>query len=298
MKKILFFSSVCKSKKILEVSLSSYFNLETDSFELDFLFYDDNKEVESSDFLNVLANENTNFSLMPKMDTKGDTYKDHKWNVSQIDRVITIKNKAIDYCLTNDYDALFLVDADLVLHPNTLKHLITLKLDFVFEVFWTMFFREAIHKPNAWDKHSWAYEGPETLFKLAQKGTYEVGGGGACTLLSKKILEDGVNFSRLKSLPYQGEDRHICTRVQAKGYPVMADTHYPAYHIFLNEQVDEAENWYLNGAKPDFFDQWLDDKWELLVKNTFIKPKLNFLMKLKRFQYEVRKSFFKTFLNA
>lgn len=298
MKKILFFSSVCKPEKVLKVSLPSYLNLETDSFELDFLFYDDNKDDESSDFLNAIAKENANVSLMPKVETKENTYKDHKWNVSQIDRVITIKNKAIDYCLTNDYDALFLVDADLVLHPNTLKHLITLKLNFVFEIFWTTFFRESIHKPNAWDKHSWAYEGPDTLFKLTQKGTYEVGGGGACTLLSKKIMESGVNFSRLKSLPYQGEDRHICTRAQAKGYPVMVDTHYPAYHIFLNEQAEEAKQWYLNGAKPEFFNQWLNEKWEKLVKNTFIKPKMNFFMKLKRFQYVVRKNFSRTFLNG
>jgi len=298
MKKILLFSSICKPQKILEISLSSYLNLDAEGFELDILFYDDNNEKASSNFINNLANEYPSVSLMQKKDISLSEYKHHNWNPSKIDRVITIKNEAILYSLKNGYDALFLVDADLVLHPKTLVHLFSLKLDFVFEVFWTLFFRESIHKPNAWDKHSWSYLGPETLFKLSQKGTYEVGGGGACTLLSNKIMEEGVNFNRLKSLPYQGEDRHICTHAQAKGYPIMVDTHFPAYHIFLDEQVEEAKEWYQNGADPAFFNNWLNKEWSTLVKNFFIKPKISLLMKLKRFQYEVRISFSKIFLNA
>lgn len=298
MKKILLFSPICKPKEILEVSLPSYLALNAKGFEIDFLFYDDNKEEAASLYVKSLEKSQQNVSILPPILYEVSAYQDHKWTLSQIDRIITIKNEAIKYALKYKYDGLFLVDADLVLHPNTLSHLASLDLDFVFEVFWTLFFREAIHKPNAWDKHSWVYDGPETLLKLKSAGTHEVGGGGACTLLSRKLMKDGVDFRRLKSLPYQGEDRHICTHAQAKGYSIMVNTNYPAYHIFLNEQVKEALDWYNQGCQASFFDQWLDTEWERLVKQTFVKPKLNFFMKLKHFQYEVRKSFSKHILNA
>ena len=112
-----------------------------------------------------------------KFEYRQIVYKDHLWTNSDVDRIIFIKNSAISYALKNNYDFLFLNDADLVLNP-TLQHLLSLNKDFVFEVFWTLFYREHYYKPNAWDKHSWSYTGPETLLKLSEKGTYKVGGGG------------------------------------------------------------------------------------------------------------------------
>jgi hypothetical protein len=296
MKKILLFSSICKPKSILEIALNSYIKLEMENFVIDFLFYDDNKEESSSEYLKCFSQTHVNCDIMPKMEIDSSDYEDHKWNVSQIDRIIDIKNKAIQYALANDYDFLFLVDADLVLHPLTLKHLVQQKKHFIFTVFWTLFFKELIYKPNAWDLHSWFYKGPQTLLNLSKKGTYIVGGGGACTLLSNEILKKGLTFDRLPSLFYQGEDRHFCTRAQALGYDVMVDTHYPAYHIFLDSQCDEARQWYNNGANPDFFKLWLTEEWKIKVINSFEIKDKNLLYKVKRFQYEMRKSFKRIFI--
>ena len=63
-------------------------------------------------------------------------------------------------------------------------------------------------------------------------GTYEVGGLGACTLISNKALKAGVNFSRMHNLTFWGEDRHFCLRAVSLGFPLYADTRYPAYHIY------------------------------------------------------------------
>lgn len=297
MKKILFFSSVCKPKGILEITLNSYMKLERKNFEIDFLFYDDNKEENAKDYLNDFCQKQSNCSLMSPIHMSPSDYQDHNWNPSRIDRIITIKNNAIHHALENKYDYLFLVDADLVLHPSTLVHLVQQKKDFVFTIFWTLFFGELYHKPNAWDLHSWAYKGPETLLKLRGKGIYEVGGGGACTLLSAEILEKGLNFNRLLSLPYQGEDRHFCTRAQALGYDVIADSNYPAYHVFMESQCDEAKNWYENGANPDFFKEWLNEEWKSQVIKSFENKDINMLYKIKRFQYEIRKSFKRIFIH-
>lgn len=296
MKKILFFSSVCKPKSILEISLNSYKNLQQEDFEIVFLFYNDNKETESSDYLVNFCEVNSNCILMDKIEIGNSDYQDHNWNSTRIDRIISIKNKAIEYALNNDFDYLFLVDSDLVLNPSTLKHLVNANEHFIFSVFWTLFFNETIYKPNAWDFHSWAYKDSQTLLNLSEKGSYVVGGGGACTLISREIMKKGLTFERLLSLNYQGEDRHFCTRAQALGYKVVADSHFPAYHIFLDEQCNEAKEWYESGANPDFFKKWLTPEWRSKVIKDFEKKELSMFYKIKRFQYDVRKSFKKIFM--
>ena len=296
MKKILIFSSLKKGRSILGLSINSWLNLkENDDFLFDILLHDDKFDKESSNFIaNELSTDKRIKIIDFNFDLKNDYQGDHHWNITQIDRISHIKNRAIEYSLKNNYDYLFLVDADLVLNPNTLSHLVSLKKHFVFEVFWTLFFNESFHKPNAWDYHSWAYYNEETIIKLSKKGTYEVGGGGACTLLSKEILKKGLNFNRLESLNFNGEDRHFCTRSQALGYPVYVDTHYPAYHIFENYQIEEAKNWYLNGANQSYFYNWLTDSWRDKVINAY-KKETSFFSKLKKFQYEVRRSIVKSY---
>ncbi|WP_417733314.1 hypothetical protein [Rosistilla oblonga] len=296
MKKILLFSSLKKDKVILDLSINSWLQLnENDDFKLDILLYDDNFDTESSDFIVQKVNAHKNIKLINLNIDLKDNYKgDHQWNTIQIDRISKIKNEAIQYAIDNNYDYLFLVDADLVLNPNTLSHLINLNKHFVFEVFWTLFFNEPYYKPNAWDYHSWAYYNEETLIKLAKKGTYEVGGGGACTLLSKEILLKGLNFNRLQSLNFDGEDRHFCTRAQALGYSVFVDTYYPAYHIFNTSQIGEAKDWFINGAKPSFFSNWLTENWSNKVIKFYQKEKC-FFSKLKFFQYDIRRSIIKSY---
>ena len=295
MKKVLLFSSLKKPKLILEQSINSWINLKVENeLKFDILIYDDEFDKESSNYITALSEENKITIADFDIDFE-DNYKgDHKWNITQIDRISIIKNKAINYCLENNYDALFLIDADLVLNTNTLSHLISLNKHFVFEVFWTLFYGENYHKPNAWDFHSWNYHNEETILKLSKKGTFKVGGGGACTLLSREVLQKGLNFKRLESLKYDGEDRHFCTRNQALGFEVFIDTHYPAYHIFNFDQVDEAREWYSNGARSVFFDKWLNNQWKNKVIKSFTK-KEDFWSRVRYFQYEVRRAIIKNF---
>ena len=285
MKKILLFSSLKKNKSILDLSINSWLKLiENDDFKFDVLLYDDNFDSESSDYIEQELSGNEKVKIADfNIDLKENYKGDHLWNTTQIDRISSIKNEAIQYAIDNKYDYLFLVDADLVLNPMTLSHLISLKKHFVFEVFWTLFFNEP-------------YYNEKTIIKLSKKGTYKVGGGGACTLLSKEILLKGINFNRLQSLNFNGEDRHFCTRAQALGYSVFVDTHYPAYHIFDNSLINEAKDWVINGAKPSFFLNWLTEDWKNKVTKSYQKEK-SFFSKFKKFQYEVRRSIIKIYNN-
>ncbi|MGJ8684492.1 MAG: hypothetical protein ACSHWW_07710 [Nonlabens sp.] len=274
MKKVLLFSSLCKEKSILEIAVPTWLTQECENLQLDLLFYDDNKSVEASEYISNLAQENKRVNLLDGLFKDESDYKNHNWTFHAVDRIITIKNQAIQYAIENEYDALFLVDADLALHPQTLQHLESLNKDFVFEIFWTVFTDQLFAKPNCWDVHPWDYFNTDSILKLKKAGTYEVGAGGACTLISRNAMLKGLSFDRINNMPYKGEDRHICSRASVLGIKIFVDTHLPAFHIFNNSLLDQANQWVQEKCSPQFFNDWLDEKWEEHVYN-YLKPSQN-----------------------
>ena len=80
---------------------------------------------------------------------------------------------------------------------------------------------------------------------LRKPGIYEVGGLGACTLISKKAIKAGVNFKEIRNISFWGEDRHFCIRAQALGFDLFVNTHYPAYHIYREADL-VGVNSYIN----------------------------------------------------
>ncbi|WP_299768807.1 hypothetical protein [uncultured Dokdonia sp.] len=295
MKKVLIFSSLCKSKEVLEVVLPSWVALDTGSCQVDMLLYDDNNEKKAIHFLADFEAKNPNVQVQRDWIESDSNYKTHNWNRPLTDRITFIKNKAISYALDEGYDYIFLLDADLVIHPTLLQHLMSCNKDFVFEVFWTVFHDQTFAKPNCWDIHSWNYIYPETILQLPTPGTYKVGAGGACTLLTRNALEKGVNFERIENMPYAGEDRHICTRAEVLGVDIYIDTHYPAFHIFKNEQSKEASTWYTKGCNPRYFDTWLDEHWKTEVHKLFVEAKVippkNKIDKYRRALYKAKRAY-------
>ena len=294
-KKIILFSSLCKDKTILELTLPSWVNQTQVNYHLDILVYDDNKQQDASTYTSTWVKSHDNVRLLPAIHLDTPAYTDHNWNLKSVDRIIAIKNAAIAYALKHDYDALFLVDADLVLHPQTLHHLDSCQKDFVFEVFWTVFTDQLFAKPNCWDVHSWDYYEANSILKLKKPGTYQVNAGGACTLLSKTALLKGLNFSRINNLPYKGEDRHICTRAEVLEIPIYIDTHFPAFHVFKKSLVKEAKKWIASNYKPSFFDTWLDESWKThvikyMTPEVVVVPK-NKMDKIKRGLYRARRAY-------
>jgi hypothetical protein len=84
---------------------------------------------------------------------------------------------------------------------------------------------------------------------LKKPGVYEVGGLGACTLIELEPLAKGVNFDPIKNLTIPGEDRFFCIRAAILGYDLFVDTHYPAYHIYREKDLEGVSD-YVNGFEP------------------------------------------------
>lgn len=258
---ILIGSPICQGPCILKEFLTSLEELYQTDLVIDYFFIDDNKELESKSLLRTFAKKHENVLLIPG--TSLNTYQKntvpHHWTPDILDRVTQFKNKMIEYALEKNYDYLFLVDSDLVLHPRTLHQLISDHKDIVSTIFWTKWIPDGQSLPQVWLQDSYEFydkrlldEVDETAIQQASSsfvtqfqtpGIYKVGGLGACTLISQKALLKGVNFNFLYNISFKGEDRHFCIRAVALGLELFVDTYYPAYHIYRQEDLEGVGNY-------------------------------------------------------
>ncbi|MFW5980293.1 MAG: glycosyltransferase family 2 protein [Halanaerobiales bacterium] len=262
MTEVLIASPVRQEAAILNCFLDSLRTLDTENLNIDYCFINDNHDKSSEKLLKNFRPLGSRVEIIDKIDYENDYYKDdltHYWHEELIWKVAGYKNMIIDYCLENSYDYLFLLDSDLVLHPDTLQRLIICGKDIISELFWTKFHKNGSDIPQVWLRDSYTLfnkarnekitkeevnkRANDFLNKLRRAGVYKVGGLGACTLFKRKVLEKGVNFSEIYNLSFFGEDRHLCIRAAALGYDLHVDTCYPAYHIYRKKELEGVNNY-------------------------------------------------------
>ena len=267
MQRVLIASQVKQKPEILKEFLYGLSQLDRKGIQLSYLFIDDNDNPVSSSLLERFSIHTRNVVVW--QGKTADLYQCdneyHEWHDHLVWKVAAFKNRFIKCARDNNFDYLFLIDSDLVVQPPTLVHILSLNLDIVAEVFWTKWVPETMELPQVWVKdHYTLYESKdneqlspeiiekrtnEFLNKLRQPGTYEVGGLGACTLISKVALNRGVSFSKLPNISIWGEDRHFCIRAQALGFKLWADTYYSPYHIYRLSELEglkDFKNRYFN----------------------------------------------------
>ncbi|SHE11376.1 CDP-glycerol:poly(glycerophosphate) glycerophosphotransferase [Chlamydia abortus] len=258
LKKVLIGSPVHQKPEILQNYLESLEELNKEGVAVDYFFVDDNNDHLSSGKLQTFAESNNVFILSS---FHKDQYicdnNTHHWNTDLVWKVAEFKNDIIEFAIFNDYDYLFLIDSDLVLHPKTLNKLISAEKDIISNIFWTKWTDDVqIELPQVWLKDNYtlySFNAKEKLTqseinqrtaefigKLRRPGIYKVGGLGACTLISRKALEAGVNFSEIPNISFWGEDRHFCIRAEVLGFELFVDTHYPAFHIYRESDLEKV----------------------------------------------------------
>lgn len=259
--RVLFASPVQQKPQVLTHFLDGLKRQDSEEVELDFLFVDDNHDAASSELLARFAAEVPGASvhrITPAERYQRDEFT-HWWNESLIWRVAAVKDAIIEHALENGYDHLFLADSDLVLRRGTVAHMVRLDEAIVSQVFWTRWTPEEPLMPQVWlsDHYEMAFRDRfETLTPsetsrrqqlfldmLALPGTYDVGGLGACTLISREALERGARFAEIPNVSFWGEDRHFCIRAMALGLRLRADTQLAPLHLYR-----ESELWRV----PDF----------------------------------------------
>jgi hypothetical protein len=255
-KKVLIGSPVHQKPAVLREFLSSLEALETSDYSVAYMFMDDNGEEESGSLLTDFQERHSN-TVIVKSSSASEYQRDdytHYWREELIWKVAMMKDHMLRHALDHDYEHIFLVDSDLVLHPRTLNNLISTEKDIVSNIFWTRWQPGTMEMPQVWlqdeytmhaNNHNQPASNNETALqmfeffaKLRMPGVYEVGGLGACTLISRKALQAGVRYERIKNLSFWGEDRHFCIRAAALGFSLYVDTSYPAYHIYRDSDLE------------------------------------------------------------
>ena len=178
------------------------------------------------------------------MDT-GDTFRkadnDHLWTQENLEKMPALRNMTVRRALGGGYDYLFSVDTDIILHPETLTRLLEADKDIVSELFWT----------NGWC-NAWMYDQSAGMDPhWVTPGLYQVGMTGACILISRRVLEAGVDYSAIPNIRkcLWGEDRHFCISAACHGFTLWTDTHCPpehlytekAYRNFMARRAEDAE---------------------------------------------------------
>ncbi|MGE5583957.1 MAG: glycosyltransferase family 2 protein [Bacillota bacterium] len=262
--RVLVGSPVKQKPAILGEFLRSLVEMDTEGLFVDYIFIDDNDVPASSSQLAKFCPKGGTVIVWSAEESETqEPYvcddKTHWWNYNLVWRVATHKNRIIDLARSGHYDFLFLLDSDLVLHPDTLHHLVGCRKPIVSEVFWTKWDPATEPLPQVWlrdvytlfENAPWerlTQEGAqqrarEFLQRLRVPGLYEVGGLGACTLIAREALDAGVSFSEIPNLSFWGEDRHFCIRAAALGLKLFVDTCYPAYHIYREADLEGLEGY-------------------------------------------------------
>lgn len=256
--RVLLGSPIHQKPAILKQFLNSLLRLNLKDIDLHFYLIDDNQEEASSRLLEEFAKSGRTVFLQSS--GYHDTYirddNTHFWNSNLVWKVAGFKNLMIRRAEAFAYDYLFLIDSDLILHPDTLLHLIGTDKDIISEVFWTQWQPGTLLQPQVWvhdEYNQWEVLPGEQLsaeeihhrfhaflHKLRQPGIYEVGGLGACTLISSRAIRSGVSYDRVRNISYWGEDRHFCIRAAALGIPLFVDTHYPALHLYRDSDLSRV----------------------------------------------------------
>lgn len=171
----------------------------------------------------------------------------HRWTPQLVDHVIEMKNRILEEA--KPYDHLLFVDSDNILHPKTLKHLLSRKKDIITEICWTKWTPDTPKMPNAWFTHPYGFP-DDGLTRLRTRKLVQVAGFGGLYLLSSKALNSEISFSRVPDAPdsYWGEDRHFALHAENEGLKLWCDTVHPSFHIYHESDLEELRVWIRNGC--------------------------------------------------
>lgn len=255
MTRILIGGPIRQEPHILVEHLESLMHLDTRGLQVDFVFIDDNDQAASSAILQHFALPGSQTTLVKGNNTL--TYHrsehSHTWTTGLLAKMVDYRNFMIRQTIAGGYDHLFMIDSDLVLHPLTLQQLVKARVDIISEIFWTRWAPDQGEMPQVWLSDAYEFTPPEYaqhplevrtemghqfLEQLRRPGVYQVGGLGACTLFSRRALEGGCHYGMIGNLSLQGEDRHFCVRAAALGFRMHVDTHFPAFHIYRESDLE------------------------------------------------------------
>ena len=249
MKKILITAPVHQDIKIFKEYLWSLNRLNIpEGYEIYKHFY-----LHNADNLKkfLKSNEYEVFKDETKIEKNEQT---HIWKQENFTSVSQMRTKALEYARKNNFDYIFSVDSDVILHKNTLIDLLSRDKDVISKIYWTAWDanRPWLLMPNCYDSRKKngqiVYLSDFNTYKFM--GTYKVGVTGAAILISSKIFNnplityypiDMLSQSHWEDFAFSCRCRCVIPDIQ-----FYIDTVHPAKHLYRN---NEAEKWFKEDKK-------------------------------------------------
>lgn len=177
--------------------------------------------------------------------------KAHVWETIDLEKMSFLRNKILEYAKNNNYDYVFSVDTDLVLTPETLIKLVETKEDIVSAAFYTH------SEIGVWSNSSFYlipdFDSQDCMERCSDfirqtmetPGLYPCGMTGACTLISQRVWEAGVNYDYIPYITHiMTEDRCFCLKAIMAGFQPMVDSRI---HGIIHLYNDVVFNDYIKG---------------------------------------------------
>ena len=252
-------------KEILSPFLLSLQLFDVKEHSVSYLFLDDNSDLISREMIASFVQLHGGTIIQsPKITRQSpeDKKSNLKWNEEVIWHVAKIRNIIMNFARDHEYDYLFMTDTDLILPIDTLSFLIDAQKDIVSEVFWTKWKSSDFSQntaqhwlPQVWDNGQYNFDQIsakknmirklKVVPKLLKPGLYKVGGLGACTLFSSKVLHSDLRYHKDETLNLKGEDRHFSVQAQRQGYELWADTNARPLHVFSDKEMERINQFCL-----------------------------------------------------
>lgn len=220
--------------------------------DYDILLIDNSRDKE---FLNFLRNEFKNDKIRIIYD---DTNEE-----KNLFRLISSRNKILDYAIHNNYDYLFMLDSDVIAPKETIKQLIGHNKDIVSGIYYNNFY---VSGKLLWLPVNWRFFTEEEYEEIKRRGLFrniinrfdlklkrftteeEIKEGklievavpsAGCMMLSKKAFENAVYGS---SKEYHGDDIFFIAKAREKGINSYTDAKILCKHLISAEKYEKDEN--------------------------------------------------------
>lgn len=226
-KKILITAPVHQSKEIFKEYLLSLSNLLIpENYKAFFYFYLHNcselKELlKENQYEEVLDNSKYNFF---SHDFKNENYSALSY----------MRTKALQKAREENFDYVFSIDSDVLIHPKTLIYLLKDNQDIVGMINWSKSFSGDKILPNCYDLEYWRWWENNSI--LMQKGLYERGIISATVLLGKRIIQnEKINYYPIQNIECsQWEDYALSLKahIMIPDLKMSIDTKLPCRHLY------------------------------------------------------------------
>ena len=243
-KRILIAAPINEQEKIFKEYLLSLKNLKIPNGYIANKFFILSKDSPLSSYLkeNEYCYENNNFSI-----EKEKGY--HNWTEERYLNIAFLRSQLLKKAREENYDYLFTVDSDILLHPNTLSNLLQLNLPIVTEVVWT----KTPHGITAIDGEfeGWGHYKNRTYKTYYEPGLYEINWGGMITLIHSSIFNiPTIDYMQIPQVFNEySEDWSFFCKVYAHfpNFKLYMDTKYPGRHLYnencYNRWIKEKEKY-------------------------------------------------------